>query len=331
MLFRLVENRKYYFLFSGLLILIGIATLVYSTVTTGAPLQLSIDFTGGTLFELQFEEGVGEQELRDFFEANSFEQLIVQELDPIESEDTETPSFPESSRWSVRTEEATSDDISLMLQSLNNNLAPVNQDATTTSEVSGSVGDEVSRAAVVATLFATVVIMGFIWMAFRKVPHPLRYGFAAITAMFHDILIVVTAMSIFGLLFNWQADALFLTALLTVLGFSVQDSIVMFDRVRENIIRRRGESYELIVNRSVMETIHRSLGTQLNGIFVMIALVLFGGETIRQFITIMLIGLASGTYSSIFIAVPLLVSWEKGEIPFISDDRSERNFASNPS
>jgi preprotein translocase SecF subunit len=130
-------------------------------------------------------------------------------------------------------------------------------------------------------------------------------------------------MSIFGLIFNWQADALFLTAMLTVLGFSVQDSIVVFDRIRENIPKREAESYEMIVNRSVLETVHRSLATQLNAIFVMIAIVLFGGETIRQFVIILLIGLTSGTYSSIFIAVPLLVSWEKGQIPGINPQGGE--------
>ncbi|NJL92405.1 MAG: hypothetical protein HC915_01145 [Anaerolineae bacterium] len=396
MLFKLVERRRYYFLFSGVLILIGLATLAYSTSTTGSPLQLSIDFTGGALFELQFQEEVSEETLREAFEANGFEQLVVQELNAIDetSADAQFPTeshytvyldgatpdslnnilpqleenvaalddatsevyagaegvrvqlqFTEAvdavlietflaengfegaqvqrlevgagSRWSVRTEEASSAQIDRMLATLRD-LAPLNEQAISTSEVSGSVGEEVSRAAVAATVAATVVILGFIWFSFRKVPHAFRYGACAIVAMFHDILVVVTFMSILGLLFSWQADALFLTALLTVLGFSVQDSIVMFDRVRENYGRRRGESFELIVNRSVLETIHRSLGTQLNGMFIMVALILFGGETIRHFVVIMLLGLMSGTYSSIFIAIPLLVSWEKGEIPLVN-------------
>jgi len=324
MLFKLVERRRYYFAFSGLVILIGIATLIYSTVATGKPLQLSIDFTGGTLFELQFEQLVGEQQIRDVFKAEGFEQLVAQKLVPIADQAGETE-FPDGSRWSVRTEEAKTEQIDTLLNRLSAELAPLNQDATTTSEVSGAVGNEVSQAAVGATLAATVVITAFIWFAFRRVPHPIRYGACAILAMFHDILVVLTVMSVLGLLFDWEADALFLTALLTVLGYSVQDTIVIFDRIRENIVRRRGESFELIVNRSVLETIHRSLGTQLNGMFVMIALVLFGGETIRQFVIIMLIGLASGTYSSIFIAVPLLVSWEKGEIPLVNR-RARENY-----
>jgi preprotein translocase SecF subunit len=109
-------------------------------------------------------------------------------------------------------------------------------------------------------------------------------------------------------------DALFLTAMLTVIGFSVQDTIVVFDRIRENIPRRRGETFETIANRSLLETVHRSLATQLNAIFVMIAILLFGGASIKQFITILLVGLLSGTYSSIFNAVPLLVAWEMGDL-----------------
>ena len=113
-----------------------------------------------------------------------------------------------------------------------------------------------------------------------------------------------------------KIDSLFLTAIVTVVGFSVQDVIVVFDRIRENINRRRGEPFETIVNRSLLETLHRSLATQLNAIFIMIAIIFFGGVTIRQFMVVMLIGMVTGTYSSLFFAVPLLVSWEKRDLGF---------------
>jgi len=113
---------------------------------------------------------------------------------------------------------------------------------------------------------------------------------------------------------GWEADALFLTAVLTVVGFSVQDTIVVYDRIRENIPKRRGEPFETIVNRSLLETLHRSLVTQLNAIFVMIALLLFGGATMKQFVAVLLVGMLSGTYSSIFNAVPLVVVWETGKL-----------------
>jgi preprotein translocase SecF subunit len=128
----------------------------------------------------------------------------------------------------------------------------------------------------------------------------------------------MSIMSLMGLLLGWEVDALFLTAVLTVVGFSVQDTIVLFDRIRENIPKYLGEPYETIVNRSILETIHRSLATQLNALFIMVAIFFFGGESIKQFIGILFVGLLTGTYSSIFTAVPLLVAWEKGEIPFIN-------------
>ncbi|MCL4875985.1 MAG: protein translocase subunit SecF [Anaerolineae bacterium] len=323
-MFNLVEKRRYYFLFSGIITLIGVITLIYSTIETDRPLQLSIDFTGGQLFELQFTEPVEEQELRDTFTAAGFQQLVVQELTPLETELLDETAYPDGSRWSVRTEEV--DDVASIddtLAFIEENLSPLDLEATTTSEVSGAVGDEVTQAAILATLAATAVTLIFMWFAFRRVPHPFRYGACAIAAMVHDILIMLTAMSILGLLFDWQADTLFLTAMLTVVGFSVQDTIVVFDRIRENIPKRRNETYETVVNRSILETIHRSLATQLNAIFVMVAIALFGGETIRQFIIILLVGLTTGTYSSIFIAVPLLVAWQKGEIPFLKPSEEE--------
>jgi len=127
-------------------------------------------------------------------------------------------------------------------------------------------------------------------------------------------LLIMGFLAIMGYVAGWEVDALFLTAVLTLIGFAVQDAIVVFDRIRENIPKHRGEPFEVIANRSLLETLHRSLVTQLNAMFVMIAILIFGGATIKQFIAAMLVGLLSGTYSSIFNAVPLLVSWEKGEI-----------------
>ncbi len=237
------------------------------------------------------------------------------------------------SRWQIRLKELDPDQETALKQFLQDpsRLGPIwtpnpnNLDsAVSSSHVSATVGKEVTRAAFIATLAVAVIILGFIVLAFRRVPHAFRYGACAIAAMFHDILVTMGVMAILGLIFNWEADALFLTAILTVVGYSVQDTIVVFDRIRENIPKYRGEDFETIVNRSVLQTIHRSLATQLNAVFVMIAILLFGGETIKQFIGIMLIGLMSGTYSSIFNAVPLLVSWEKGEIPFVNREAKRR-------
>ncbi|NBD35625.1 MAG: protein translocase subunit SecF, partial [Chloroflexi bacterium] len=139
----------------------------------------------------------------------------------------------------------------------------------------------------------------------------LRYGVVSIVAMAINVIVVLGFYALMGILQGWEADALFLTAVLTVIGFSVQDIIVVFDRIRENIPRHRTEPFEMIVNRSVLETMHRSIATQLNAMFVMIALILFGGDSIKPFISVMLVGMVSETFTSLCVAVPLLVVWEK--------------------
>jgi preprotein translocase SecF subunit len=232
-------------------------------------------------------------------------------------------------RWSIRGAFESQEVTQNILTDLGR-LATLDTTSARARNVSETVGQEVTRSAVWAVLFASFVITGFIVLAFRQVPKASRYGICAILAMVHDAVVVMGFTSLMGLLLGWQIDALFLTAILTIVGFSVQDTIVMFDRIRENIPKHLGEPYETIVNRSVWETIHRSLATQLNAFFIMAAILLFGGETIKQFIAILFIGLLTGTYSSIFIAVPLLVAWEKGEIPFLKGDE-ELVKAENPS
>lgn len=222
-------------------------------------------------------------------------------------------------RWSIRGAFESQEVTQNILTDLGR-LATLDTTSARARNVSETVGQEVTRSALWAVFFSAIVITGFIVIAFRQVPKATRYGICAIVAMIHDALIVMGFASLMGILLGWQIDALFLTAILTVVGFSVQDSIVVFDRIRENIPKHLGEPYETIVNRSVWETIHRSLATQLNAFFIMAAILLFGGETIKQFIAILFVGLLTGTYSSIFIAVPLLVAWEKGEIPLLKGD-----------
>ncbi len=304
-MFQLVQRRRWYAIFSGTIIFVGIALMIYSTILIGTPFRLSIDFVGGSIYELDFEDTITEGELRDVFSAYGEDNVIIQQVgDAAEN------------RWSVRSGFLEADDSTALLNDLDEQ-AGLDFETLFVEQVSPTIGGEVTRAAFFAVITASIVITGFIVIAFRQVPNALRYGLCAISAMVHDVLVMMGTMALLGLVLNWEVDALFLTAVLTVVGFSVQDSIVVFDRIRENIPKHLGEPYETIVNRSILETIHRSLATQLNAFFVMIAILLFGGDTVRQFIFILLIGLLSGTYSSIFVAVPLLVAWEKGELPFI--------------
>jgi preprotein translocase subunit SecF len=298
-MFNIVEKRHWYFLLSTLIIVPGLVAMIYSIVAFGSPVKLSIDFTGGALLELHFDQPVQPAEVRRVFVENDYLGTTVQT-----TSDEQTVL--------VRTKTMDPADKTRIIAELETQFGPVEE--LRFESVGPAVGAEVTRTAATAVAVAALFILAFIIFAFRKVPKAFRYGVCAIAAMIHDILVTVGLFSLAGLVLNWEADALFLTAVLTVIGFSVQDTIVVFDRIRENIPRRRGEPYETIVNRSLLETIHRSLATQLNAIFVLIALLIFGGATMKQFVAVLLIGLLSGTYSSIFNAVPLLVVWETGRL-----------------
>jgi preprotein translocase SecF subunit len=300
-MFRLVEQRRYYFLFSAVLISIGIVAMLISTVRTGTPFPIGVDFQSGTRYEVQFVEAVSESEIRGLFMQLGSTNPAVTSLTGEGLENA----------WQIRTEFVTPETSRAVLEAMGDELAPLVPDSTLVETVSPSVGAEVTRAAFVAIIVAAVIVLLYIMFSFRQVPHPVRYGTAAVAAMLHDIAVTFGFISITGLLFGWEVDALFLTAVLTVAGFSLQDTIVVFDRIRENIRKRPLEDFELIANRSVLETIHRSLATQLNAMFVMVAILLFGGASIKHFIAVLLVGLLSGTYSSIFNAVPILVAWEK--------------------
>jgi len=299
-MYDIVGKRKWYFLFSSLLIVPGIMAMIISTLTIGTPLRLGIDFTGGTIMELSFERSVLPADVRAIFVAAGHTDTSVQTTDEGHTAIVRTAALDPVDKEAIKAE-------------LGEQFGPVKE---TYSDTLGSqVGQEVTASALIAVAVASLAVIGYIVLAFRKVPNPIRYGACAIFSMVHNVMVVLGLFSILGLLLGWEVDALFLTAILTVIGFSVQDTIVVFDRIRENIPRHRGEPFEDIVNHSLLQTVHRSLVTQTNAMFVMVALLFFGGATIQQFILAMFVGLVSGTYSSIFNAVPLLVVWEKGEIP----------------
>jgi preprotein translocase subunit SecF len=187
------------------------------------------------------------------------------------------------------------------------------------SSVSASVSQDIVRNAALAVGASAIAILIYITLSFISVPRPFRYGAAAIIALLHDVLIVLGIASILGRLFEFEIDTLFITAMLTIVGFSVHDTIVVFDRVRENVNRAEAMGTRVTladaVNASLNQTLARSLNTSLTIILTLVALILLGGETIRDFLVVMLIGLVCGTYSSIFVAAQVLVSWEEGDLP----------------
>jgi preprotein translocase subunit SecF len=287
----IVGRRYLYYLISAVVVVPGLISLVLFG------LNFSIDFTGGSILELQFEQAVVVQpaQLKELFGEYGFGDTMVQSspgnifLIRSKTLDAET-----KGKIQGDLEERFGGFTELRFES-----------------VGPAVGGEVQRRAYIVVGVAAVAILIYISFAFRHVMRPVRYGTCAIIAMVHDIFVVVGLASILGWLRGFEVDALFLTALLTVIGFSVHDSIVVVDRIRENSRRYAGRPIEDVVNHSIIQTLDRSINTQLTVVFTLTALLLFGGITIRSFVLTLLIGIISGTYSSIFNASPLLVEWER--------------------
>jgi preprotein translocase subunit SecF len=302
----IIKNRYLYFLISLIVIIPGLFFMGLHWVQHPdvGPLPMGIDFRGGSLFEIQFEgTRPSVDEIKTLYADFSTSESII--ADPVIQ-----PLGDDS--YSVRSRTIDEDTKAKMVVEMESRFGTKVTVLNFTS-ISPSVGAEVAQAASIAIFFAAAAILFYIWFAFRAVEHPIRYGTAAIIAMLHDVLVVLGTEAILSFFFGWEADALFLTALLTVIGFSVHDTIVVFDRVRENSHIFRRLDYETLVNHSIVQTLDRSLTTQLTVMFTLTALVLFGGDTIRHFVVILLVGIFSGTYSSIFNAAPILVVWENRE------------------
>ncbi len=291
----IIGKRYYFFVLSALLIVPGLIILA----TQGLP--LAIDFTGGSLFEVRFESGYVPQpaEIIAVYRDLGIEDILVQT----------TGEGSVIARSSFLDEEQRQQVISSLEDTFSDTLIVLRYDS-----VGPTIGQEVASRAALAIAVAAIIVVLYITYQFRGVQNAFRFGICAILAMFHDVFVVISLAAIGGLLLGWQIDALFLTALLTVIGFSVQDKIVVFDRVRENSTIHRRLDFEVLVNHSIVQTLQRSINTQLMTVeFILLSLVLFGGVTLQQFALVMLVGLLSGTYSSIFIAAPTLVIWEKHE------------------
>lgn len=294
-MFNILGKRYLFFGISLLIILPGfLLAIIYG-------LNLSVDFTGGTLMELSFAPGDPPPPAEIVALYNQFDVTDVQVQTTGDNTIVARSSFIEDS--------LRGDILSIIEESVSDAVTVVRVDS-----VGATIGQEVTLRAALAIAVAAIIVVVYITFAFRGMPNAFRNGVCAIIAEIHDVLIVFSLVMIGGLLWGWQIDALFLTALLTVIGFSVQDTIVVFDRIRENSSIYKRLPFETLVNHSIIQTLQRSINTQLMTVeFMLLALVLFGGITLRQFAVILLVGLFSGTYSSIFIAAPVLVVWENRE------------------
>ena len=284
------------YIFFGLSLLIIIPGLLIM-LTNGIP--LSIDFTGGSLLEVSFSgQSPDTSEIITVYDNAGIEDVQVQT--------TETGSYV------IRSQFLNNENRDLILASLSEAIG----EATIIrfDSVGPSIGEQVTSRGALAVVVSSILVVLFIAWSFRGVENAFRYGICAILAMIHDVAIIFSVTAVGSILWGWEIDSLFLTALLTVIGFSMQDTIVVFDRIRENANIFRRLEYETLVNHSIVQTLQRSINTQLMTVeFLLLALAMFGGITLREFASILLIGLLSGTYSSIFIAAPILVLWENRE------------------
>src|SRR3989344_4836105 len=281
---RLMKYKLFYLILSTLVILPGLFFLV----TSG--LKLGIDFTGGALLEYKFEKQFPKAELEQY-------GLVTPET---------------NNTFIIRTKPLEHE----QLTSLKNEIEQKHGKFSVLREenVGPTIGKELEQKEILATILACLFIVLYISWAFRKVPKPTsswRFGVVAIVALIHDVLVVVGLFAILGKFLHVEIDTLFVTALLTVIGFSVHDTIVVFDRIRENLPKYLSRKFEEVADISITQTLGRSLNTSLTVVFVLLALLLFGGESIRWFVVALLIGIISGTYSSIFNATALLAWWEE--------------------
>ncbi len=289
----ILGKRYWYFALSLLIIIPGMILIAVD----GLP--LSIDFTGGSILEVSFTGDLPAP--ADVVAV--YENLGIQDA---QVQTTGTGSLQIRSSF---LDETASVEVQNALRTEFGELSVERFDS-----VGPSIGEQVTKRAALAVGLAALAVVIYITYTFRGLEHASRYGIIAIIAMIHDVAIVMSVTAIGGRFWGWQVDALFLTALLTVIGFSVQDKIVVFDRIRENSNVYRRLPFETLANHSIVQTLQRSINTQLMTVeFMLLALALFGGITLREFAVILLIGLFSGTYSSIFIAAPILVVWEKRE------------------
>ncbi len=296
-MFDIIGRRNIYFLISGLMILPGLIGLAIWG------LKLGIDFTGGSLVEVRLGSNPASAQVRSVFvDAGLTDVSVI----------TGSTTDALGKTYLIRTKTIDAGTKSDLLAKLGSAYGPLTEDRF--ESVGPVIGRETATNAFLAVIGASVLILLYLSYAFRQVPNPWRYGACAVFALLHDVVLVVGLWSILGQLFGLEVDALFVTAILTVVGFSVHDTIVVFDRVRENVSRFPGEMFERIVNFSVNQTLDRSINTSLTVILTLTALLLLGGATIRGFVLVLLVGIVSGTYSSIFNASCLLVVWENGEL-----------------
>ncbi|MDP2918110.1 MAG: protein translocase subunit SecF [bacterium] len=285
----IIGRRKIYFIASGVITLTGLILFFIFGINWG------IDFRGGTLWELKFPDGIDNAAIREFWPSLNLGEMTLRDSEG--NKMLQFRNLEEGERQAA-------------LAAFSEKFGDAEEISFET--VGPTIGKEIKDKAYLTVLLSSIAIILYIAWAFRKVSRPIsswRFGVVAIIALIHDLLVMLTVFVFLGKFWGVAVDSFFITAMLTVLGYSVNDTIVIFDRIRERLKLKNDEPFSVLVNTSINETMTRSLVTGMNAILVLLALFFFGGASIHWFMLAMLIGVITGTYSSIFIASPLLVVW----------------------
>jgi len=288
-MFDIVGKRLWFLLISGMLILVSaIALGVFG-------LELGIDFASGSITTLDFEQEVTPDELEQQLATLGYTAELEQN--------------PQGD-FLIRTVRLTSAEKAQLKAGLNAMFGTVTEKSF--EDVDPVIAEQTASVAGIAVGIAAICILLYVAWAFHRMPNPLRYGVCAVIALLHDVLLVLGVFSILGAVMGWEINLMFITGVLAVIGYSVNNTVVVFDRIRENLHRGVSANFEVVVNNSLVETLSRSLNTSLTTLFVVLALLLFVGVSIQNFAVVLLVGVVAGTYSSLFVAPHLLVTWEKG-------------------
>lgn len=278
-----MKYRYWFFGFSVAVMIPGIVCMMLGGI------KLGIDFTGGNLLEYKFDNIIDKSSISQFGEVYSSNDNV----------------------WIIKTKPLSEQELSRTKQTIKNQAG--NYEVIREENVGPIIGNELEQKAIKAVIVASIAIVCFITLSFRKVPKPtssFRFGVSAILALLHDVVVVVGLFAVLGYFWGVEINSMFITALLTIMGFSVHDTIVVFDRIRENLLKNPGQKFENVVDLSIEQTLVRSLNTSLTVVLVLVAILLFGGESIKWFVVALLAGVISGTYSSIFNAAVILTWWE---------------------
>ena len=290
-MFDVVGKRFWLFLISGVVILICIISLATFGLKSG------IEFSSGAIVTVSFEQEVDQDDLKQELASLGYTNALIQHTG--------------GGDFLIRTHELTGEDKTSLEDALADKFGHLSE--TEFNSVSPMIAAETTRNAAIAVAVAAVGILLYITWAFRRMPNPLHYGTCAIIALLHDALVALGVFSILGGILGWEINLMFITGILAVIGYSVNNTVVVFDRIRENLRGGVSSDFAVIVNNSLVETLSRSLNTSLTTLFVVLALLFFVGASIQNFAVVLLIGIIAGTFSSLCIAPQLLVVWERGE------------------